>query len=131
MNTTYPVNSFTSIKNHLIFISLLMGVGFSSSGIITWVAANWSVLSNSQKLYGTQGLFLPVVSLLVFFFYKKQWRSGSQGVAFLSAVVIGGLLALSDKFIKQVLIHGNYLLSGHYYKYLLYSLCPTLSTYLY
>ncbi|WP_071058390.1 GDYXXLXY domain-containing protein [Pelistega sp. MC2] len=84
---------FTSLKTHLSFITLLMGVGFASSGIITWIAANWSVLSNSQKLYGTQGLFFLCV-IMSFFLYKKQWFSGSQGVAFLSVVIIGGLFAL-------------------------------------
>ena len=88
-------------QGFLVFLSLVAGVSFASSGVITWVAANWDYFSSMQKLYGIQ-LLLILVCLSAFLVYWRHTRKsgqakaglGSKGALFLAAVITGALLAL-------------------------------------
>lgn len=88
-------------QGFLVFLSLLAGVSFASSGVVTWVAANWDYFSSLQKLYGIQFLFILacLTAFLVYLRYARKNRQtkagvGSQGALFLAAVMTGALLAL-------------------------------------
>lgn len=88
-------------QGFLVFLSLVAGVSFASSGVVTWVAANWDYFSSLQKLYGIQLLFI-LACLTAFWAYWRHTRKngalktglGSQGALFLAAVITGALLAL-------------------------------------
>ncbi|GAA4417521.1 membrane protein [Advenella faeciporci] len=88
-------------QGFLVFLSLVAGVSFASSGVVTWVAANWDYFSSLQKLYGIQLLFI-LACLTAFLAYWRYTRKtgqakaglGSQGALFLAAVITGALLAL-------------------------------------
>jgi len=88
-------------QGFLVFLSLVAGVSFASSGVVTWVAANWDYFSSLQKLYGIQLLFILacLTAFLVYWRYTRKTGQakaglGSQGALFLAAVMTGALLAL-------------------------------------
>ena len=91
----------SSWAKYLGLLALLIGAGFLSSGVVTWLAANWAGFSKFQKLYGTQVVFaLTLLLSLVFYWYQKR-RLQSQSyalpsavMAFIGAVLIGALFAL-------------------------------------
>lgn len=91
----------SSWAKYLSLLALLIGAGFLSSGVVTWLAANWAGFSKFQKLYGTQAVFaLTLLLSLIFYWYQKR-RLQSQSyalpsavMAFIGAVLIGALFAL-------------------------------------
>lgn len=88
-------------QGFLVFLALVAGVSFASSGVVTWVAANWSYFSGLQKLLGIQLLFI-IACMSAFLVYLRTAKktgqakagAGSQGALFLAAVITGALLAL-------------------------------------
>lgn len=84
-------------QKYLTLILLLFSVGFLSSGVITWIAANWDFFSKFEKLYGVQILLILSLCAAVFSLFKHR-QSPKQvvvyGLFFLFSVIIGGLLAL-------------------------------------
>ncbi|HBO37688.1 MAG TPA: beta-carotene 15,15'-monooxygenase, partial [Pasteurellaceae bacterium] len=88
-------------EKYLTVLFLLLGIGFFSSGSVTWVAANWDYLSKFQKLYATQGLLGLTTVSAVFFYIKEAKRLPKARLKFISAsfffasaVLIGTLFAL-------------------------------------
>ena len=86
-----------SWEKYLRLIFALLAVGLFSSGVVTFIAANWELLTKFQKLYGVQAL-LVVVTLLAVWIYHKESRQQklfkSYALFFVSLIVIGALLAL-------------------------------------
>ena len=90
-----------SWEKYLTMLFVLLGVGFFTSGVVTWVAANWDYFSKFQKLYALQ-FWLTVSVLLSLFFYVQEAKKSladnkkivSSAGFFVSAVFIGALLAL-------------------------------------
>ena len=86
-----------SWEKYLRFIFMLLAVGLFSSGVVTFIASNWELLTKFQKLYGVQTL-LVVVTLLAVWIYHRESRQGSTvksyALFFVSLIVIGALLAL-------------------------------------
>src|SRR5690606_19399415 len=88
-------------QGFLVFLALVAGVAFASSGVVTWVAANWNYFSGLQKLLGIQLLFI-IACVSAFLVYLRSAKktgqakagAGSQGALFLAAVITGALLAL-------------------------------------
>lgn len=88
-------------QGFLVFLALVTGVALASSGVVTWVAANWHYFSGLQKLAGIQFLFL-LACMAAFWLYVRSAQKtsqakaglGSQGALFLAAVITGALLAL-------------------------------------
>lgn len=82
-------------QKYLTLIFLLFSIGFLSSGVITWIAANWDFFDKLEKLYGVQILLaLSFVAALFGLFKYRQNHIAVSALFFLSAVIIGGLLAL-------------------------------------
>ena len=88
-------------EKYLTILFLLFGTGFFSSGLVTWIAANWDYFSKFQKLYGTQfGLIVSLLLALVFYLREnkrlnqERIKWGSSIFFFISAVFIGTLFAL-------------------------------------
>ncbi len=90
-------------KQFLALISAVLSLVFLSSGVVTWVAANWQSISSTQKLLLLQGILLFIgVSLVclrqrsdtdvVLRRQSNDWWY--QSLAFLGAVVSGALIAL-------------------------------------
>lgn len=91
----------SSWAKYLGLLALIIGAGFLSSGIVTWLAANWSGFSKFQKLYGTQTVFalLLLLSMGFYWYQKHKLKSPNFAVpsavmAFIGAVLIGALFAL-------------------------------------
>ncbi|VTU06988.1 Uncharacterized membrane-anchored protein [Actinobacillus indolicus] len=86
-----------SWEKYLRFIFMLLAVGLFSSGVVTFIASNWELLTKFQKLYGVQTL-LVAVTLLAVWIYHRESRQGSTvksyALFFVSLIVIGALLAL-------------------------------------
>ena len=86
-----------SWEKYLRLIFALLAVGLFSSGVVTFIAANWELLTKFQKLYGVQAL-LVAVTLLAMWIYRRESRQGSTvksyALFFVSLIVIGALLAL-------------------------------------
>lgn len=84
-------------EKYLRFIFMLLAVGLFSSGVVTFIASNWELLTKFQKLYGVQAL-LVVVTLFAVWVYHRESRQGSTvksyALFFVSLIVIGALLAL-------------------------------------
>lgn len=88
-------------EKYLMLLFLLFGVGFFSSGVVTWVAANWDYFSKFQKLYAVQ-FWLSVSIFAALFFYFRESKKLAAGKIkvvtavffFISAVFIGALFAL-------------------------------------
>ncbi|QIW15473.1 hypothetical protein A4G20_03600 [Pasteurellaceae bacterium RH1A] len=78
---------------YLKFLLLTLGAGLFSSGIITWLAANWDYFSDAEKIYGMQALLLAL-ALLSACFYARGQKAYAKGASFVLSVAIGGLLAL-------------------------------------
>ena len=88
-------------EKYLTILFLLFGTSFFSSGLVTWIAANWDYFSKFQKLYGTQfGLIVSLLLALVFYLREnkrlnqERIKWGSSIFFFISAVFIGTLFAL-------------------------------------
>ena len=80
---------------------MLLGAGFFSSGVVSWIAANWDYFSKFQKLYATQfWLTASLVLALVFYFRESKRLAGdrvktvSSIFFFITAVFVGALFAL-------------------------------------
>ena len=90
-------------KQFLALISAVLSLVFLSSGVVTWVAANWQSISSTQKLLLLQGILLFIGVSLVFLRQRSDTDIVSrrqshdwwyQSLAFLGAVVSGALIAL-------------------------------------
>lgn len=90
-------------KQFLALLSAVLFLALLSSGIVTWVAANWQSISPSFKIISVQSLLLLIgasVLAMRFRFTETRLRASSsvhwwyQGLAFLGAVVSGALIAL-------------------------------------
>ncbi|WP_386694652.1 GDYXXLXY domain-containing protein [Lonepinella sp. MS14435] len=80
-------------QQYLRLLFLLFAVGFVASGSVTWVAANWDSFNKFEKLYATQAL-LSLSFVLLTWRLRKSVGFSHYAFAFLSAVLIGALLAL-------------------------------------
>ncbi|MGR6981082.1 DUF2157 domain-containing protein [Testudinibacter sp. P27/CKL/0425] len=90
-----------SWERYLLILSVLITAGFLSSGVVTWIAANWDQFGKFSKLYATQGLLVfSVLAGLVA--YAREYRKvgkvrlkfATATLFFIAAVLIGALLAL-------------------------------------
>lgn len=90
-------------KQFLALLSAVLSLVLLSSGIVTWVAANWQSISPNLKLIAVQAILLLIGAVLLAIRFRSaesgQQRSPAvswwyQGLAFLGAVVSGALLAL-------------------------------------
>lgn len=100
-NTSVPDNSVASSfwaryswAQYLSFLALIIGAGFFSSGVVTWLAANWAGFSKFQKLYGTQAVFVLSLLLSMWLYWYQKQRLKSSDFALPSAVFVfvGGVL---------------------------------------
>lgn len=85
-----------SWEKYLVVLFLLFGAGFFSSGIVTWVAANWDYFTKFQKLYAVQFWLSVSILAAIFFYYResKKLATGKIKVVtsvffFIAAVIIG------------------------------------------
>lgn len=89
---------FPSWAFYLGVLGVLLGAGLFSSGLVTWIAANWDGFSHFTKLYSIQLIFVFCVLAGLFCFARRQQEQGlhigSRVWFFLAAVGIGGLFAL-------------------------------------
>ncbi len=89
---------FPSGAFYLGILGVLLGAGLFSSGLVTWIAANWDGFSHFTKLYGIQFIFVFCVLAGLFSFARRRQEQalhlGSRLWFFLAAVGIGGLFAL-------------------------------------
>ncbi len=90
-----------SWHRYLNLLFLLLGIGFLTSGTVTFIAANWDYFSDLSKIYGLQAVFgFSVISGSYFFMREscrlEQEKSKLFSVTFffISAVLIGATLAL-------------------------------------
>ncbi|MGV6989687.1 GDYXXLXY domain-containing protein [Testudinibacter sp. P80/BLE/0925] len=90
-----------SWQKYLLLLASLTGVGFLSSGVVTWIAANWDYFDKFSKLYATQGLFFVSMAAGMVCYYREYRKLGqvrlkfvSSSFFFIAAVLIGALLAL-------------------------------------
>lgn len=87
-------------QKYLTLLFALVGIGLFSSGIVSWIAANWHFFSKFEKIYATQGLLIALILLGVFFYWRENRDSQStryfktDGSFFVASVVIGALFAL-------------------------------------
>ena len=99
MNRTGLFN--LSWERYLNLLFLLLTVGFLSSGIVTFIAANWDYLSDLTKIYGLQTLFVFSVITGGYFFMRESRQLAAEKLKLVSvafffciAVLIGATLAL-------------------------------------
>ncbi|MFR5626771.1 MAG: GDYXXLXY domain-containing protein, partial [Haemophilus parainfluenzae] len=99
MNTTGLFN--LSWQRYLNLLFLLLTVGFLTSGVVTFIAANLDYFSDLAKIYGLQTLLVVTVVLGIYCFIlesrrqakeKLKWKTYS--LFFVVSVLIGGLFAL-------------------------------------
>ncbi|TNH04275.1 DUF4401 domain-containing protein [Testudinibacter sp. TR-2022] len=90
-----------SWPTYLLILTTLTAAGFLSSGVVTWIAANWDYFSKFTKLYATQGLFASSIVVGIWVYYREYRKLGqvrlkfvSSTFFFIAAVLIGALLAL-------------------------------------
>lgn len=95
----FKFSMFALPFSHYLFrIFALLAVAFFASGVVSWIAANWSLFGKMEKLGLLEGLF--GLSLLIggICYHReisrKQLHFHSQLWLFLAAVLIGGLFAL-------------------------------------
>lgn len=90
-------------KQFLVLLSAVLSVVLLSSGVVTWVASNWQIISPNLKLLSIQGILLLIGALLLWLRFSStdaaQQTSPArywwyQGLAFLGAVISGALIAL-------------------------------------
>ena len=74
MNRTGLFN--LSWERYLNLLFLLLTVGFLSSGVVTFIAANWDYLSDLAKIYGLQTLFVFSVIIGGYFFMRESLLFG-------------------------------------------------------
>ncbi len=96
-----PVEKFLFFPRwtfYLGVLGVLLGAGLFSSGLVTWIAANWDGFSHFTKLYGVQLIFVFCVLAGLFCFARRRQEQALHLSArlwfFLAAVGIGGLFAL-------------------------------------
>ena len=90
-------------KQFFALLSAVLSLALLSSGVVTWVAANWQSIESNHKILLVQGILLLIAVSLVLL----RRRSSSderqiitanywwyQGLAFFGAVVSGALIAL-------------------------------------
>ncbi len=68
---------FPSGAFYLGILGVLLGAGLFSSGLVTWIAANWDGFSHFTKLYGIQFIFVFCVLAGLFFFCSTTTRAGA------------------------------------------------------
>ncbi|QIM62256.1 hypothetical protein A1D29_02480 [Pasteurellaceae bacterium Orientalotternb1] len=78
----------------LLILFSLLGAGFFSSGVVTWIASNWEHLSKFEKLFATQGLLVLLIGGSLWLSRRANAINKIQLLWFVAAVVIGGLFAL-------------------------------------
>ncbi|WP_303818602.1 GDYXXLXY domain-containing protein [Actinobacillus minor] len=86
-----------SWEKYLRLIFILLATGLFSSGVVTFIAANWDFLTKFQKLYGTQFLLVLVILFAIVMYWQEsqqQRNVKSNALFFVSMIVIGALLAL-------------------------------------
>ena len=90
-------------KQFLALLSAALSLTLLSSGVVTWVAANWQSIAPSHKILLLQGLILLIGLAMVLLRQRAVSHEQGpqpalywwyQGLAFLGAVVSGALLAL-------------------------------------
>ena len=88
-------------QKYLALLFLLLGAGFFSSGVVSWIAANWDYFSKFQKLYATQFWLTTSLVLALVFYFRESKRLVADGVKtvssiffFITAVFVGALFAL-------------------------------------
>ena len=99
MNRTGLFN--LSWERYLNLLFLLLTVGFLTSGVVTFIAANWDYLSDLTKIYGLQTLFVFSVMTGGYFFMRESRQLAAEKLKlvsvaffFVTAVLIGAILAL-------------------------------------
>ena len=102
MNRTGLFN--LSWERYLNLLFLLLTVGFLSSGVVTFIAANWDYLSDLTKIYGLQTLFVFSVMTGGYFFMRESRQLAAEklklfsvALFFSAAVLIGAILALAGQ----------------------------------
>lgn len=87
-----------SFSHYLWGILSLIAVSFFASGAISWIASNWSLFSKTEKFGLIEGglLLSLVIGVAVYVRETRRLKPPFQSAVwlFLSAVLIGGLLAL-------------------------------------
>lgn len=78
----------------LLILFSLLGAGFFSSGVVTWIASNWAYFSKFEKLFATQGLLVLLIGGSLWLSRRANSINKIQLLWFVAAVVIGGLFAL-------------------------------------
>ena len=88
-------------QKYLALLFLLLGAGFFSSGVVSWIAANWDYFSKFQKLYATQFWLTASLVLALVFYVRESKRLAGDGVKtvssiffFITVVFVGALFAL-------------------------------------
>ena len=88
-------------QKYLALLFLLLGAGFFSSGVVSWIAANWDYFSKFQKLYATQFWLTTSLVLALVFYFRESKRLARDRVKtvssiffFITAVFVGALFAL-------------------------------------
>lgn len=89
---------FSNWKHYLTLLFSLLGIGLLSSGVVTYLAANWHYFTKFEKLFGTQALLFIVLIAGVYCYHRMKSKAYfsyfSQLAFFLAQVLIGALLAL-------------------------------------
>ncbi|MDO4627169.1 MAG: DUF2157 domain-containing protein [Pasteurellaceae bacterium] len=89
---------FSNWKHYLTLLFSLLGIGLLSSGVVTYLAANWHYFTKFEKLFGTQALLFIVLIAGVYYYHRMKSKAYfsyfSQLAFFLAQVLIGALLAL-------------------------------------
>lgn len=90
-------------KQFLALLSAALSLTLLSSGLVTWVAANWQHIAPQHKILLVQGVLLVIGIALAAIRLRSTQGNGTdkpstqwwyQGLAFLGAVVSGALIAL-------------------------------------
>ena len=61
-----------SWEKYLWLIFILLATGLFSSGVVTFIAANWDFLTKFQKLYGTQFLLVLVILFAIVMYWQES-----------------------------------------------------------
>ncbi|WP_373820267.1 GDYXXLXY domain-containing protein [Glaesserella sp.] len=91
----------SSWQKYLMFLFSLLGAGLFSSGVITWIAANWDKTTKFQKLTGSQILLTLLVIIGIWLYQREaknqpaeKFKYKAALLWFCAAVITGGLFAL-------------------------------------
>lgn len=90
-------------KQFLVFFSAALSIALLASGVVTWVASNWTSISPDFKILLVEGIIVVLAIILIWMAWSsprltqtvslsRYWWS--QGLSFFGAVVSGALVAL-------------------------------------